>query len=113
MSTKIYRVRLATADETLARKYGEHFYTGLDGFRAANEKCEELIKAMTDECRFIHRGVKGVHQENAPVIKTDTQIVRRHRLAATATCLENGHKAQCEYLVCTPWVEFTFITTEE
>ena len=113
MSTKIYRVRLATADETLARKYGEHFYTGDDGFRAANHKCEELIQAMTDECRFIHRGVKGVHQENAPVIKNNTQTIRRHRLAATATCLENGHEAQCEYSVYTPWVEFTFIITEE
>lgn len=109
MST-IYRVRLATADENLARQYGEHFYTEYEN---ATRKQEQLLSEMTKVCAFVKRGATVVHEETdrcfAKLHQTDT----RRRLAGIATRLEDGSKAQCEYGVCTPWVEFSCISTED
>lgn len=106
----IYRVRLATADELLARKYGEHFYTE---YANAARKQEQLIREMTQLCGFQKRGVKDVHEETdrcfALLHETDT----RRRLVGTATRLEDGSFGTCEYLVSTPWVEFAAISTED
>ena len=115
MSDKIYRVRLTTADETLARKYGEHFYTD---FAAATRKQEQLIREMTQLCAFEKRGVKNVHEETDNCFSNyspDTVLhcITRRRLVGTATRLEDGSFGTHEYFVATPWIEFTAIPTEE
>jgi len=114
MST-IYRVRLVTADDALARKYGEHFY---EKYECAARKAEALLREMTQHCAFVKRGATVVHEETDNRFSDyspDTVLhrVTRRRLAGIATRYEDGNKAQCEYGICTPWVETTAITTEE
>ena len=68
---------------------------------------------MAQFCKFQKRGMATVHEETdrcfAKLHPTDT----RRRLAGIATRLEDGSKMQCEYGVCTPWVELSTISTED
>ena len=106
----IYRVRLSTCDEHLAREIGEHFYAD---YKSATAKQEELLRAMAKRVRFGARGMAYVHEETDPCFEKRRVMSVRRRLAGVATRLEDGSKAQCEYHVSTPWVEFTTIETED
>ena len=111
MATIIYRVRLDTASETLARKYGEHFYTE---YANATRKQEQLLREMQKHRNFDKRGMATLHEESAgAILDPENQTISRRRFAGVATRLEDGSRASCEHVVCTPWVEITRIQTED
>ena len=105
----IYRVRLATASDLLARKYGEHFYTE---YANATRKQEQLLREMTQYRIFEKRRMKDVHWETDSCSVPHGTVTRR-RIVGTATCLEDGSFSTHEYFVSTPWVEFAVISTED
>lgn len=106
----IYRVRLSTCDEHLAREIGEHFYTD---YKNATAKQEELLRNMAKRYRFGERGTAYIHEETDPCFEKRELYSIRRRLVDVATRLEDGSEASCEYHVSTPWVEFSTIETED
>jgi hypothetical protein len=104
----IYRVRLATADENLAREIGEHFYAD---YKNATAKQEELLRDMAKRARFNSRGLAYVHEETDSHFEKRAMSARR-RLTAVATRLEDGSPSYA-YHISTPWVEFSTIETED
>ena len=76
MSTKIYRVRLATADETLARKYGEQSFKEGEKHNLSEEMADVLWVLI---CLANQTGVDLTKALEASFEKKTLRDKERHR----------------------------------